>query len=50
MYTFIPLLHLSNENKVDLSQDEHFGEINITLPEKGLDLSPEDSQPAEAKK
>lgn len=33
VYTFIPLLHLSNENKVDLSQDEHFGEINITLPQ-----------------
>ncbi len=32
VYTFIPLLHLCNENKVDLSQDEHFGEINITLP------------------
>lgn len=33
VYTFIPLLHLSNENKIDLSQDEHFGEINITLPQ-----------------
>ena len=34
VYTFIPLLHLSNENKVDLQQDTHFGEINITLTEK----------------
>ncbi len=29
VYTFIPLLHLSNQRKVDLLQDEHFGEIEI---------------------
>lgn len=29
--TFIPLLHLSNESKIDLEQKEPFGEINIVL-------------------
>lgn len=29
--TFIPLLHLSNESRVDLNQNEPFGEIDITL-------------------
>ena len=31
VYTFIPLLHLYNENKIELEQAEHFGEINIKL-------------------
>ncbi|MBD3361955.1 hypothetical protein GF358_04165 [Candidatus Woesearchaeota archaeon] len=37
VYTFIPLLHLSNENKVDLFQEEHFSDFDITIPnqEKG---------------
>jgi chromatin segregation and condensation protein Rec8/ScpA/Scc1 (kleisin family) len=26
---FIPLLHLHNHNKVELRQDNHFGEIRI---------------------
>lgn len=29
IYTFIPLLHLSNQRKVDLLQDQHFGDIDI---------------------
>jgi len=29
--TFIPLLHLTNERKIDLHQGEHFGEIGIQL-------------------
>ncbi len=29
--TFIPLLYLDNQRKVDLVQDEHFGEIQIKL-------------------
>lgn len=33
VYTLIPLLHLSNEQKVELSQKEHFGEIEISQPE-----------------
>ena len=31
VYTFIPLLHLFNENKVHLEQKEHFGEIQVKL-------------------
>ncbi|MBW3004975.1 segregation/condensation protein A [Candidatus Woesearchaeota archaeon] len=31
VYTFIPLLHLFNEDKIHLEQKEHFGEINIKL-------------------
>jgi segregation and condensation protein A len=31
--TFIPLLHLANEQKVALEQAEHFGEIHISQPE-----------------
>src|SRR3990167_2562478 len=29
---FIPILHLSNQQKIDLYQQEHFGEIEITKP------------------
>ncbi len=29
--TFIPLLHLASQEKVDLNQEEHFGEIEIKL-------------------
>lgn len=29
--TFIPLLHLSNERKIDMSQQQHFGDIEIML-------------------
>ncbi len=31
MLTFIPLLHLDNQEKISLSQNEHFGEIKILL-------------------
>ncbi|MBI4439607.1 segregation/condensation protein A [Candidatus Woesearchaeota archaeon] len=31
VYTFIPLLHLSNQRKVELNQEMHFGEIDIAL-------------------
>lgn len=34
IYTFIPLLHLTTQRKVDLSQREHFGEIEIMLNTK----------------
>ena len=33
VYTFIPLLHLSNQQKVDLEQAEPFGDIHVKLPE-----------------
>jgi segregation and condensation protein A len=28
---FVPLLHLSNNRKIELEQEEHFGDISITL-------------------
>ncbi|MFC1768539.1 segregation/condensation protein A [Nanoarchaeota archaeon] len=31
VYTFIPLLHLCNQRKVDLNQEMHFGEIDVVL-------------------
>jgi segregation and condensation protein A len=30
-FTFIPLLHLDNQRKIDMLQQEHFGEIGINL-------------------
>lgn len=33
VYTFMPLLHLSNQRKVDLVQNEAFGEIQVHLVE-----------------
>jgi len=34
VYTFIPLLHLSNQRKVDLEQESHFTDFDILLREK----------------
>jgi len=31
IYTFIPLLHLDSQQKVDLKQEKNFGEIEVTL-------------------
>ena len=31
LFTFIPLLHLANQGKINLEQEEHFGEIYIDL-------------------
>jgi len=31
IFTFIPLLHLSSQQKINMEQKEHFGEIEITL-------------------
>jgi segregation and condensation protein A len=31
VYTFIPLLHLTTQRKIDMLQQEHFGEIEIQL-------------------
>jgi len=31
VYTLIPLLHLTNQQKIDLRQERHFGEIEIML-------------------
>jgi segregation and condensation protein A len=32
--TFVPLLHLENQNKINMSQQKSFGEININLKRK----------------
>lgn len=34
VFTFIPLLHLTNQRKIDLLQYQHFGEIEIQLLKK----------------
>lgn len=34
VFTFIPLLHLDVQRKIDLTQEEHFGEIGIKLIKK----------------
>jgi segregation and condensation protein A len=34
IYTFIPLLHLDNQGKINISQQEHFGEISIEMKGK----------------
>ena len=31
IYTFVPLLHLTTQRKIDLHQEKHFGEIDIML-------------------
>lgn len=35
VYTFIPLLHLDNQRKLDLNQEQHFGEIYIDILKNG---------------
>lgn len=37
VYTFIPLLHLTNQRKIDLEQEQHFGEIEILLTKPGTE-------------
>ena len=34
VYTFIPLLHLDNQQKVEITQEQHFGDIGIELYKK----------------
>jgi len=41
IYTFIPLLYLSNQRKIDLQQDTAFGEITIT------EAKPDEAESAE---
>tara|TARA_Y100000034_G_scaffold136768_1_gene215597 strand:+ start:29559 stop:30395 length:837 start_codon:yes stop_codon:yes gene_type:complete len=41
VFTFIPLLHLTNQRKIDLNQENHFGEIEIGLAKKGEDVEEE---------
>ena len=35
VYTFMPLLHLENEHKIEMDQPKHFEEITISLTQKG---------------
>ena len=35
VYTFIPLLHLAQQNKIELVQENPFGEIQIIMKKKG---------------
>ncbi len=35
VYTFMPLLHLENEQKIEMEQQKHFDEIVISLVKKG---------------
>lgn len=35
LYTFVPLIYLDTQRKIDLDQPEHFGDINIYLVKKG---------------
>ncbi len=32
VYTFVPLLHLTNQGKIDLAQEVDFGDIEVKLP------------------
>jgi segregation and condensation protein A len=41
IYAFIPLLHLSTQRKIDLFQQEHFGEIDIILRETEKQINKE---------
>jgi segregation and condensation protein A len=34
VYTFIPLLHLTNQRKINLHQQQHFGDIEVELLKK----------------
>lgn len=36
VFTLLPLLHLENEEKVDLNQEQHFAEIYITMRQAAL--------------
>jgi len=38
IYTFIPLLHLATQEKIDLNQNENFGEINIAMYQKDRNI------------
>ncbi len=34
VFTFIPLLHLTNHRKIDLHQEQHFGDIEVRMLQK----------------
>jgi len=46
VHTFIPLLHLTNQRKIDLFQYRHFGEIEIELLKQKAEVNKELSESA----
>ena len=38
VFTFVPLLHLSNQRRIDLLQEIHFGEIEVKLLNKKVQV------------
>ncbi len=42
IFTFIPLLHLTNARKLDLNQTDHFGEIWVTMAKEKSESSDDD--------
>ena len=48
--TFVPLLHLSNNKKIELEQREHFGEIDIMLKGKINNKIPQENTSHETPK
>jgi segregation and condensation protein A len=49
VYTFIPLLHLENQRKVDMYQEIHFGEIEIEMLKNSGLVIQQPLQPEESK-
>ena len=41
VYTFIPLLHLDSQRKIDIYQYQHFGEIGVSLRRTEQELKKE---------
>ena len=41
VYTFIPLLHLDNQRKIDIYQYQHFGEIGVSLRQTEQEIKKE---------
>lgn len=44
IFTFIPLLHLTTQRKIDLEQKEHFGEIEVMLTKTKQEVEQEIGQ------
>ena len=48
VFTFLPLLHLSNQRKVELQQQAHLDEIDIMLYETSKEISKQKPKPKKA--
>jgi segregation and condensation protein A len=49
VYTFIPLLHLTNQRMIDLNQQQHFGEIEVELLKENMNKKIKVEEKKEAK-